>query len=169
MEFGTDEKNDDRTHVELLSEALRAIRKSRRMKPSEVAAAMGLPVRTYDHFERGTGRISYSRIVSFAHATDSDPIAILSVILMRSPTFALNCADNKLMTIVVAALRRLDEELGADIGYLSTSILVSAVDKLIRDLIEQVRRRDRFAERWMEENVSKVAGATIAKSKPPST
>jgi transcriptional regulator with XRE-family HTH domain len=166
MDFSSDEKDEDRAHTALLATALQAIRKSRRMKPSVVAAAMGLPVRTYEHFERGTGRISYSRIISFARATDSDPIAILAALPMLSPEFALNCADNKLMTIVVAALRRLEEELGSDIAYLSTPILVSAFDKFGNELVEQVRRRDQFAERWMEENVSKIAGATIGKARP---
>ncbi len=166
MNFDADEKDEDRTHTRLITRAIQSIRKSRRMKTSEVAAAMGLPVRTYEHFERGTGRISYSRIISFARATDSDPIAILSVIPMLSADFALNCADNKLMSIVVAALRRLDEELGADIGYLSSSILINAIDKLVSDLIDQVKGRDKFAERWMEENISKIAGAAVGKAKP---
>ncbi|WP_052730537.1 helix-turn-helix domain-containing protein [Sphingomonas sp. SRS2] len=169
MEFGTDEKEDDRAHVALLTKAVQSIRKSRRMKPSEVAAAMGLPVRTYEHFERGTGKVSYARIVRFAHATDSDPIAILAALLMRSTDFALHCADNKLMTIIIAAFRRLDEELGPDISYLSPSILVSALEKLCNDLIGEVRRRDQFAERWMEENVSKVAGAAIRGKRPKTT
>lgn len=167
MNLDADEKDEDRAHTRLITKALQSIRKSRRMKCSEVAAAMGLPVRTYEHFERGTGRISYSRIISFARATDSDPIAILSVIPMLSADFALNCADNKLMSIFMASLRRLDEELGADVGYLNSSILISAINKLVTDLIDQVRGRDQFAERWLEENISKITGAAVEKAKPP--
>lgn len=166
MNLGAGEKDQDRAHTDLIAKALQSIRKSRRIKTSEVAAAMGLPVRTYEHFERGTGRISYSRIISFARATDSDPIAILSAMPMLSADFALNCADNKLMSIIVAALRRLDEELGVDIGYLNSSVLINAIDKLVSDLIAQVKGRDQSAERWMEENISKIAGAAVGKPKP---
>lgn len=164
MEPIADEKAEDRTHVRLMAQVVRAIRKHRRMKPSEVAAAMGIPLRTYEHFERGTGRMSYARIRRFAAATDCDPIAIVSTLPLRSTEFALNCADNKLTTIAMAALSELNEELGADIGFLSTAALVSAFDKLSKDLIDEVRRRDQFAERWIEEKAAKLDGATFPRS-----
>ncbi|KRB82894.1 hypothetical protein ASE00_12895 [Sphingomonas sp. Root710] len=157
---GTD-KSEERAQAALIAKALRSIRKARRMKPSEVAAAMGMPVRTYEHFEAGTGRITYARLARFAQATDSDPVAILAVIPLRSAEFALRCADNKLMTIVTAALRELNEELGPDLEYLNVRTLIGAMDKLGKELTEHVRRRDLFAERWMEEKASKVEGVTI--------
>jgi transcriptional regulator with XRE-family HTH domain len=135
------------------------------MRPSEVAKAMGLALRTYEHFERGTGKITYSRISRFARATDSDPVAIVATLPLRTPDFALNCADNKLMTIAMAAFRDLNEELGADIGFLATSSLVTAFDRLISDLIDEVRRRDQFAERWIEERASKLDGATFRRAR----
>jgi hypothetical protein len=122
---------------------------------------MGIPVRTYEHFERGSGRMSYARIRRFAAATACDPIAIVSILPLRSPEFALNSADNKLTTIAMTALRELNEELGPDIGFPSTSVLVTAFDKLCNNLIEEVRRRDQFAERWIEEKASKLDGATF--------
>lgn len=159
-EVGID-RQEERAQAILIANALRAIRKARRMKPSEVAAAMGIPVRTYEHFEAGTGRISYARLARFAQATDSDPVAILAVVPLRSAEFALRCADNKLMTIVMATLRELNEELGPDIEYLNVRTLIGAMDKLGKELVEYVQRRDLFAERWMEEKASKVDGVTI--------
>jgi len=125
---------------------------------------MGLPLRTYEHFERGTGKLSYARISRFAQATDSDPIAIMSVLPLRSDDFALNCADNKLMTIATAAFRELNDELGGDLGLLRSPALVVAFDKLVRELIAEVRQRDRFAERWLAEKASKLDGVNI---RPP--
>lgn len=165
MESGSDEKEEDRAHVRLLAQAIRAIRKQRRMRPSEVAKAMGLPLRTYEHFERGTGRVTYARIRRFALATDSDPIAIVSTLPLRSTEFALNSADNKLMTIAMAAISEMHEELGPDVTFLGTSVLVSAFDKLCKDLIEQVRRRDQYAERWIEEKTAKLHGATFRRAR----
>lgn len=164
MDPVADEKAEDRQHVRLLAQVVRSIRKQRRMKPSEVAKAMGLALRTYEHFERGTGRMTYARIRRFALATDSDPIAIVSTLPLGSVDFALNSADNKLMTIAMAALSELNEELGPDITFLGTSALVSAFDKLCKDLIEHVRRRDQFAERWIEEKTAKLHGATFRRS-----
>ena len=164
MDSGSDEKAEDRSHVRLLAQVVRSIRKQRRMKPSEVARAMGLPLRTYEHFERGTGRMSYARIRRFALATDSDPIAIVATLPLGSAEFALNSADNKLMTIAMAALSDLNEELGPDVTFLGTAALVSAFDKLCKDLIEHVRRRDQFAERWLEEKAAKLQGAAFRRS-----
>lgn len=166
MDFDNREKSEDRSYVELISKALQAIRKSRRMKPSEVAAAMRLPVRTYEHFERGTGRITYSRIVSFARATNSDPVAIVASMMMQTAEFAVYCADNKLVSIMVAVLRDLNDELGADIHFLNSSTLVMAFDKLRKDLVDHVRKRDQFAEQWLAEKLSKVVDPPIRRGPP---
>lgn len=166
MTPGPDEKAEDRAHIRLLAEAVRSIRKQRRMKPSEVAKAMGIPLGTYEHFERGTGRMTYARIRRFAIATDSDPIAIVSALPLGSADFALNSADNKLMTIAMAALSDLNEELGPDITFLGRSMLVTAFDKLCKDLIDQVRGRDQSVERWIEEKTAKLHGAAFPRSGP---
>ena len=47
---------------ETLSSALRLIRTHRRMKSAEVAEAMGMALRSYEHFEAGGGRINLERI-----------------------------------------------------------------------------------------------------------
>ncbi len=47
---------------ETLSSALRLIRAHRRMKSAEVAEAMGMALRSYEHFEAGGGRINLERI-----------------------------------------------------------------------------------------------------------
>lgn len=135
----------------LLAEAMRNIRKSRRMRPSEVAKAMGLPVRTYEHLEAGEGRMSYERIVKFAKVTNSDPDALLAVIQIDSPEFAQRCADNKLMRIMMFHIRELNEELGDDIAYLESGVVLGAMSRLSKELVEHVRKRDTYAENWFQE------------------
>lgn len=158
-ELDPDDNPDEKLHASTVSAALRAIRLLRRMKASEVAEAMRLQTRTYERFEAGTGRVTYARISLFARATDSDPVAILAAIPLRSPEFAIACADNKLMTVAMTTMRELDQELGSDISLLPVSILVAAFDKLGKDLVAHVRRRDEFAERWIEEKASQIDGA----------
>ena len=147
-------------HAAILSAAMKAIRKDRRMRPSEVARALGMPLRTYEHFEAGRGRLTFEKITKFAEVTNSDPLAIIASIPLQSPEFALNCADNKLMTILMIAMAELNEELGPDIVYLEPRTLIGAFTKVSKDLAEHVRKRDLFAETWLEQNASKVTGAS---------
>jgi len=151
---------EDLGHAAIISAALKAIRKDRRMRPSEVARALGMPLRSYEHFEAGRGRLTYERIARFAEVTNSDPLAILAAVPLQSPEFALNCADNKLMTILMIAMAELNEELGEDIVYLEPRTLIGAFTKVRTDLVEHVRKRDLFAETWLQENASKVKGAS---------
>lgn len=129
------------------------------MRPAEVARALGMPLRSYEHFESGRGKITYDRIVKFAEATNSDPVAIIAAIPLQSPDFALNCANNKMMTIVMIAMCELHEELGEDLTYLEPRTLIGALTRVTKELVEHVRKRDVFAETWLEEKAVKVAGA----------
>jgi transcriptional regulator with XRE-family HTH domain len=146
----------------LIAAAMKAIRKARRMRPSEVARALGMPLRSYEHFEAGRGKLSYERIARFAEATNSDPLAILASIPFQSPDFAVHCADNKLMTIMMIALYELHEELGEDLTYLEPRTIIGAFTRVGKELSEHVRKRDLFAETWLEERAPKVAGSSLA-------
>lgn len=121
------------------------------MRPSEIAKAMGMAVRSYEHLEAGEGRISYERICQFAHATNSDPDALMSVIQIDSPEFGLRCADNKLMRIMMACLRDLNDDLGDDMMFLESGTIIGAMSRVCKDLAESVRKRDTYAENWLRE------------------
>lgn len=142
-----------------IAEAFRAIRLMRRMRATEVARAMNLAPRTYENLESGTGRITYERIVAFAEATDSDPIAILTSISFGTPDFALRCADNKLMTIMLIAMKELNDDLGDDITYLTAQALVGGFTRLTKDLAQHVRRRETFVEEWLKAGTSQLRPA----------
>ncbi len=163
----------ERGHAALLGAAMRAVRKHRRLRASEVARTMGMPTRSYEHLENGEGRISYARLTAFAQATNSDPHALLAAIPFGSADFALRCADNKLMTIILIAMLELNEELADDIVYLEAGTLVGALTRLRQDLVEHVRRRDTYSETWLSEGTRKLSQAhparAIGASRPAST
>ena len=147
---------------------MRAIRIERRLKTREVARAMEMPTRSYEHLEEGTGKITYERIVAFAEATDSDAIAILTAPAFGSVDFAVRCAGNKLMTIMIIAMMELDADLGNDIAFLQAGTLVGGFTKLTKELAEHFRKRDTFAEEWVKSGADRIA-ASGARLRPAKT
>lgn len=145
--------------AELLAQAMRAIRKERRMRTSEVARLLDMPIRSYEHFESGRGKISFDRLERFAEVTECDAIALFLAMAIGKPEFALHCADNKIMTIMMYAMSELEDQLGPDIAYLESGTLVGGFTKLVKDLVEHVRKRDTFAEAWLEERGARTHGA----------
>ena len=60
----------------LLAAALRAVRRARGMRATDVALAMGLPLRTYQHFEEATkGSLVAGKLADFA-LLSQDPTAV---------------------------------------------------------------------------------------------
>jgi hypothetical protein len=139
------------------------------MRASEVARAMGMPARSYEHLEAGSGRITYERVVAFSEATDSDPIAIMATLSTGDAGFAVNCADNKLMSIMMIAVMELSDELGSDLTYLDAGTLVGGFTRLTRDLAQHVRKRETFAEEWLrmgEERLRSTATPALGRLRP---
>jgi transcriptional regulator with XRE-family HTH domain len=150
---------EEQVDASILSQAMKAIRKMRGMRQSEVARSMGMPLRSYEHFEAGRGRLTYDRLAQFAKATNSDPVALLAAVALRSAEFPVRCADNKLMMILFIALSELEEELGEDITFLEAATLIGAFTRVSRDLVQHVQNRDLYAEAWLSENKAKVRGS----------
>lgn len=158
-----------RSQSETLSTALRLIRAHRRMKSSEVAVAMGMAHRSYEHFEAGGGRINLERIHRFAEVTDSDPYSILAALALGSPHFALRTADNKLMTILMVALQEFDEEVGDVTTELDGRTLINAFTKTMKDLALQSVRRDSAASAWLQQRLGKLVTPIPSDDEPPAT
>ena len=152
--------SEETIEAEAIAQAMRAIRTDRRMRTSEVARKMDLPVRSYEHLEAGEGRISYERICRFAEATGCDPDALWSVPQIGSPEFAVRCADNKLMSIMISCFRLLNEELGDDIVFLESGTAIGAMSKVCKELVENVRQRDTYAENWLKEQKTQSRKST---------
>lgn len=138
----------------LLAAALRGIRRARNMRASQVAQAMGLALRTYQHFEEGAGPFDLERIRQFADATDSDPFAIVASIWLRSPQFAVRAIDSKPMVVMMLALRPFQDELADDIALIEPRVWWGGFKRLFQDLGEHVRKRDLTAETWLDDQAS---------------
>lgn len=140
----------------LLAAALRGIRRARNMRASQVAQAMGLALRTYQHFEEGAGPFDLERIRQFADATDSDPFAIVASIWLRSPEFAVRAIDSKPMVVMMLALRAFEDDLGEDITLIEPRVWWGGFKRLFQDLGEHVRKRDLTAEIWLDDQARKL-------------
>ena len=146
---------DRRSQSTVLSAALRGVRAHRRMRASEVAAVMNMPLRSYEHFETGAGRLNVERLHRFAAATGSDPYAILAALALGSPEFARRCADNKLMTIFMVAAQEFVAEVGDDIGQLDARMIINAFTKALKDLGSKASRKDP-GDDWLNDRVDRL-------------
>ncbi len=150
------EEGEDPGQAELLSIALRSIRKARRLTASEVAAAMGMALRTYERFEAGQDRIDLERVMRFAEATDSDPFAIIASVWLKTPEFAVQTADNKPMVVMMLALRNFHDDIGEDITLIEPRVFWGGFRRLFQDLTEHVRKRDLSAETWLDDQARRM-------------
>ena len=112
---------------------------------------MGMRPRTYEHFEAGKGPLYVDRIHEFARALSVDPHAILMALEIGSPEFAMRCADNKLVTIIVMALQDFDHANGDAIAQLDPQTLRSSFERLFTELGELARARAALADSWLKE------------------
>ena len=133
---------------QLLSAAVKLVRKSRGMSSREVATGMNISLRTYQRFEAGANRLNLDHIHRFARATSSDPYAVLMAVMIGSPTFALSAADNMLATILIVGVQNLEKAVGSRIAELDTRSLVGAVAALFDSFSDQILARDPSAE-WL--------------------
>ncbi len=147
---------DQQRDGKLLSAALKAVRKHRGMKAADVAEAMNMSVRTYQHFEGGHGRINLDYVHRFCAVTDSDPFAVLLSVAIGSPAFARRCADNKMMMILTIALEEFDTAMGDRIRNLEARELIAAFGALFDRLDEEGRGREEDASAWLRAGIEKL-------------
>ncbi|GAD60281.1 transcriptional regulator, Cro/CI family [Brevundimonas abyssalis TAR-001] len=114
---------------------------------------MNMPPRSYEHFESGAGRVNLEHLHRFAKATDSDAHALIACLALGSPEFALRCADNKLMTILMVALKELDRDYGDTIAALDVRTLVNAFTHVLEQIGDLAQRREQDARGWLEAGV----------------
>lgn len=131
----------------LLSKAVRLLRRARGATVRDMADAMELQTRTYEHFESGQAQPNFERMHRFAHATDADPNGLITSLLIGSPEFAVRVADNKLMTALLIELQTFDQAAGDDLRRLDTLTIVSEFSTTFERLLEEVRRRSELATR----------------------
>lgn len=122
---------------EVLSAAIRGIRRLRGFTSAETATGMNLALRTYQDFEAGRGRMNIDYIHRFCQFVDADPDAIIASLAIGSADFAIRCASNKLMRIVMIGVHQLNAELGDKLSALDARVIVATVNASVRDLVEK--------------------------------
>ena len=118
----------------------REIRRLRGMRTTEVAAAMGVELRTYQNLELKLGPASLAYIDRFAQVTDSDAIALAWAIVLQCPRLAVLCADNKLATWIFSALEDLQNDLGGKLAELEGAVVISVIDEAFGKLAAHAHR-----------------------------
>ncbi len=139
-----------------LSIILRLVRRERRMSSRDVAAAMKMPLRTYQSFEAGAAGVDLHRVQRFAGATDSDAVAILAAVVFDMPDLALRCLDNKAAAIMWALFRDFNERVGDRLTTVQSAPVITAMTKGFEELERSLRKRDEETERWLERNIGKM-------------
>jgi transcriptional regulator with XRE-family HTH domain len=143
--------------IEILSRAMRAIRRKRGLTLIEVAAAMAMPRRTYEEFEAGRGPVTHERLFAFADATDSDPYALVLCVAFGMPDFAVDCADTKLALILMTHLREFAATEGPDINYLDPNHVIGGAERLFTDLSGKLSDRAAFLQNWLDNRTGWVS------------
>lgn len=133
---------------ELLSAAVKLVRKSRGLSSRQVADGMNVSLRTYQRFEAGANRLNLDHIHRFARATSSDPYAILIAVMIGSPRFASHAADNMLATVLIVGVQNLEKSVGERIAKLDTRTLVSRIAGMFDGLSADILATDPAAE-WL--------------------
>lgn len=105
---------------------------------------MGMPLRSYEHFEAGRGRFDFEKVKRFAEVLEADPFAILIAVQIGSPAFAARCADNKTALALLIRLEEFDREAGEGIADLDAALVFSEVGEAFQRLTAEIRRRARM-------------------------
>jgi len=109
-----------------------------------MADAMGIERRTYEYFQAGRGKINIDRIHQFAKILDVDPYAILAAVEIRSPDFAVACAEQKLMTLFMCNLQEFDANTGPGIARLNAATIVSGFTRIFTALTREAEAGEDF-------------------------
>lgn len=134
----------DESHRQGLSAALKAVRRRRGRTAAEVAEAMGMPLRSYEHFEAGQGRFDFDKVRRFAEVLEADPFAILTAVQIAAPAFAARCADNKMMLALLIRLEEFQRELGETVADLDPALTMTEIGAAFQRMEQELRRRSRL-------------------------
>lgn len=127
---------------------LKSLRRLRGVRPPAMAAQMDMSLRAFENFENGRGRLNVERIHQFATLLGADPHAVLAAFEIRSPEFALRCANNKLMSILMLAIHDFDAKAQDAIVGLDPLFLMQAFSAFFDQLAEHAAERQDVITRW---------------------
>ncbi len=138
----------------LLSQILKALRKERRMTAAEVAAGMGIAVRTYQDFEAGKGDLDLNKILLFATATATDAVSIVLALLFRDPDLARQSMDNKLPTTFWISFKEFRDDVGEQLNVVPPALLLEGFRRVYEEIKLYLRKRADSAEDWLERAIA---------------
>lgn len=142
---------------ELLSTALKLIRKHRGLTAAEVAQALNMFIRTYENFENGRTRLNQDYVYRFCRVTDSDPYGVFLSIMLGNPQFALDCADNKLASVLLLALRENYARSPETLPAVQMRDAMAIFRQMFDRLSDETARREASASAWLEEGLAALA------------
>lgn len=140
----------------LLSQIVKAIRKERHMTGAQVAAGMGVSLRTYQDFEAGRRAFDFNKVRLFAKATRSDAVAILLAIYFSWPDLAVLLMDNKMATGFFIVMRDLFQDVGPRLSRVPAGLLVSGFRFIRDEVLKLFARQDASAEDYIERAISET-------------
>jgi hypothetical protein len=151
---------DKPSDARLIGLAAREVRRSRRMTAQHVADQMNLPLRTYEYFESGAGRVNLDYVHRFASATDCDPWSLLVGTALGSVDFARRTADSKLMLIYLIALSEFEDRMGDGLVTLDPRVLIEAFTDAFRVIEKETLQRQAETRTWLEAGRDRLSGGS---------
>lgn len=131
-----------------MAPTLKGLRRLRNVRSPEMAERLHLSLRAYENFENGKGRLNVERILRVAVLLKADPYAILAALEIDSPEFAQRTANNKLMSILMLALRDFDSKAQDAIVGLDPLFLMKAFSSFFDQLAEHAAEQQDVIDRW---------------------
>lgn len=131
-----------------MAATLKGLRRLRNVRSPEMAARLHLSLRAYENFENGRGRLNVERIVRVATLLKADPYAILTALEIESPEFAQRTANNKLISILMLAIRDFDSKAQDAIVGLDPLFLMKAFSSFFDQLAEHAAEQQDVIDRW---------------------
>jgi transcriptional regulator with XRE-family HTH domain len=136
-----DDPPDKLTDARLIGQAVRSVRRARNLTAADAAAAMTLPLRTYEYFEAGAGRVNLDHLRRFAAVADADPYALLVCPDLGSTELARRTADSKLMLIFLQALGEFERRAGDRMAALDPREIIRAFTAAFQTLEAELQHR----------------------------
>ncbi|MBO9707476.1 MAG: helix-turn-helix transcriptional regulator [Caulobacter sp.] len=140
----------------LLSKILKLVRQERHMTAAQVAAGMGVSLRTYQDFEAGRRDYDFDKVRRFAKATRSDATSIHLGVQYHWPELPVLMMDNKMATAFFILTRDLHTEIGPRLSRVPPGLLVSGYRQIGDEIRKLFERQDASAEDYIERAIAKT-------------
>jgi transcriptional regulator with XRE-family HTH domain len=140
----------------LLSKIIKLVRKERHMTAAQVAAGMGVSLRTYQDFEAGRRGYDFDKIRRFAKATRCDATSIHLGVQYNWPELPVLMMDNKMSATFFILMRDLHTEFGPRLSRVPPGLLVTGFQQIGVEIRKLFERQDSSAEDYIQRAIDKT-------------